>query len=367
MKLSTILTLILSVAAATGIVLIVRGIVAARRKGGCGWCGYAVAGLKGTVCPECGQNTGSRKIWRRAWLTMLCGVVLCTLLPWWVIWPMPFRYVWWQIRYPRWKVVDDQADGRWRLVRMTGGRPNNWNDVQQQVLLDGRIVLTDNRSRRALIFEVASGQTRAPLRLDVTGDGVPEFFVTTWSGDGAHCCTTLHVFDEVGSSPLLATIECKHSEPTIADSDGDGVGEIVIGDWTFAYWRTPFVVSPAPEVTLVWSGAAFVPSARHSFKFLAQVNTADAFVRAHLVREVNGHGWTSTSLTALLDVMLELMYNGNEALAWKVFETTWPGSDAAKTEFKDDFLRTLNTSPYWPALQREYAASQIPPPTPSPR
>jgi hypothetical protein len=206
--------------------------------------------------------------------------------------------------------------------------------------------------------------------IDLTGDGVPEHFAFTWSG-GAHCCYKLFVFDPTSnSSPLLATIPEEHSEiADFTDADGDGLADIRILDWQFAYWGTSFAGSPAPEVILTLRGGVLKP--------LVRAMRRPPPSETDLIHQVAAPH--SEFLTPdLWGRMLDLMYQGNEEAAWRFFDLAWPASTSSpnpegmndgkridKETFRAQFIEHLNSSKWWPLIKAEYEREASPPPAPS--
>ena len=85
---------------------------------------------------------------------------------------------------------------------------------------------------------------------DVTGSGQPEVIVGSWSG-GAHCCFSFQILQLGRDFRVLAKLDAKDSGGAhFEDINHDGKYEFIANDWTFAYWRTSFAESPAPEVIL---------------------------------------------------------------------------------------------------------------------
>src|SRR5690606_38183156 len=87
------------------------------------------------------------------------------------------------------------------------------------------------------------------LDLDVTGDGRPDFVLQSYSG-GAHCCFYTLIIEREPEILLLAELDGAHAEVRLENLDQDPALEAVLLDWTFAYWKTSFADSPAPQVIL---------------------------------------------------------------------------------------------------------------------
>ena len=48
--------------------------------------------------------------------------------------------------------------------------------------------------------------------------------------------------------------------------------------------------------------------------------------------------------------MLELIYTGNDAQAWRLLDMAWPFGDKAREQFQQEFRMQLFVSPAWDAL-----------------
>jgi len=92
---------------------------------------------------------------------------------------------------------------------------------------------------------------------NITGNGIPNLVISEWTG-GAHCCSNFYIFEIGARFRFLAKIEAGHGDMShFANLDGDGNLEFVGADWTFAYWRTSFAESPAPEIILRFAAGGY--------------------------------------------------------------------------------------------------------------
>lgn len=90
---------------------------------------------------------------------------------------------------------------------------------------------------------------------------------------GAHCCTTAIVATVRGQNHAYSLLDLAHSsEIEFVDINGDGVKEIKIHDWQFAYYGTgnpkigfPFASSPAMERLLVFEDSGWRPDRQGEF------------------------------------------------------------------------------------------------------
>jgi hypothetical protein len=182
---------------------------------------------------------------------------------------------------------------------------------------------------------------------DITGNGVPNLVVSEWTG-GAHCCFLFHVYELGARFREVAVIDAGHGDFShFSNHDGVGALEFVTADWTFAYWRTSFAQSPAPQVILRFRDGAYelAPDLMKKPKPLQEVLQAEAR------RVRNDPSWSPrTQPPALWDHLLQLIYGGNGSLAREFLDKAWPLGIPGKEEFYQDFRSTLSQSPYYRAL-----------------
>jgi hypothetical protein len=184
---------------------------------------------------------------------------------------------------------------------------------------------------------------------DVTGNGQPNLVVKEWSG-GAHCCASFHVF-ELGEKfrHVQTIVAADNVEVWFENLDEDPALEIELRETCFAYWRTSFAGSPMPRVVLKYQEDTYKlapdlmrqppPTASQIIELVAQ--TAEAA------------DWRSDGRppVVLWEIMLDLLYSGNESAAWKFFDLAWPSEVGGKDAFRRDFLMQLSTSRYWQDLR----------------
>ncbi len=184
---------------------------------------------------------------------------------------------------------------------------------------------------------------------DITGNGIPNVIVSAWSG-GAHCCFSFIVLELGKTFKVAARINAKHSDLAhFEDINHDGKFVFVGNDWTFAYWRTSFMQSPAPRVILrperYDNGSVAYNLALDLMQKPAP--TDKRFESA--VQEVRGDdAWRSGGVPPRLwGEMLDFIYAGNPTLAWKLLDQSWPKEKAGKGGFLGAFCDRLESSEYW--------------------
>ena len=176
----------------------------------------------------------------------------------------------------------------------------------------------------------------------LTGDRAPGLVVSEYTG-GLHCCTRVTV---LGLGPELrdyGTIEGGDGDVEFEDLDGDGVPEVRVGDWRFAYWRdVPFSDTPVPEVVLRFRSDGYRVACD-----LMRVPAPDSTELLKKARRL-GRGWASGDPpTDLWAYAVDLVYGGHPDLAWTFLDMAWPGAIPGKAEFVRDLREMLASSPCW--------------------
>ena len=214
----------------------------------------------------------------------------------------------------------------------------------------------ENRSLEALdaAGDPASAAPGSVSRLeapdtDVTGDGVPEVLVAEWTG-GAHCCFNLFVI-QLWPMVRVQRIEAQHSETGLfLQADDDAPLELRMPDWTFAYWKTNFAQSPAPDMVLKFDGRMWQPSAARMHGAPAGPDALREMAEAWRGWSPDESGeWHGEGIAPWVG-MLERIYAGHAEQAWQVLDAAWPGDEQGKRAFRAELMEALRGSPAWPAL-----------------
>jgi hypothetical protein len=188
-----------------------------------------------------------------------------------------------------------------------------------------------------------SFHTPVPSGTDITGDGVADMVLLSYSG-GAHCCSTYYIFAFEPFFRQLAVIETQDSGARFESKPGLTGLAMITGDNTFAYWNTYYAASPAPEVILAWNGTTYAPA---TDLMAAPAPTADALSKKAADVAASDQ-WTATDMDPdLWREMLDLIYSGHADLAWTFLDEGWPAGRDGKDTFKTNFRCQLATSPYW--------------------
>lgn len=202
----------------------------------------------------------------------------------------------------------------------------------------------------------STDHARVPLGEDITGDGTPNLLLIEYTG-GAHCCYVAHIISLEEPLKTVAVIEALHTLPVLRDLRGDGRRSLVLRDWTFGYWRAPYVDSPAPRVVLTPQNNNYIvdldlmwrpaPTAEERSKLAQSVRNSP---RWHNYDPQVTWNFAHQPPTELWETMLDLIYTGHPSLAMEFFKDAWPTSTSGRSAFLADFRSTLESSPYWPTL-----------------
>jgi len=196
------------------------------------------------------------------------------------------------------------------------------------------------------VFAVRAADVRFdPAGRDITGDRVPDVVVHQFSG-GAHCCSRATVLS-LGREQLLelGSFDGGHGDVELEDVNGDGVSEIKVGDWRFAYWRDyPFGDTEVPEVLFRYRDGRYQVACDLMRQAAPPPDAAELHARA---RELTD-GWVTGDPPAeFWGFAVDLVYRGQADLAFSWLESSWPASVSGRAEFLRDLREKLRGSPCW--------------------
>lgn len=179
---------------------------------------------------------------------------------------------------------------------------------------------------------------REPLGGSVTGGAVPQLVATAWSG-GTHCCYTLHLI-ELGERPrLIQSIDAGHSDVDLfAQLDDDPALEIVLPDWSYAYWPGSFANSPVPRVILKWDGQRYAPS----------VKLMRAGTMLYQMQDRRQPQSDEETIGAVLQDTLDMIYAGRMKAARTLLKQLLPPTPENRRIEQALFDCKLPSSPWWP-------------------
>lgn len=206
---------------------------------------------------------------------------------------------------------------------------------------------------------------------DLTGNGNPDLVVTGFNSAGGGCLSfyMFQIGEHYRALGVIREFDDDHSTPHFVRLEPNRGVQIVVHDWTFAGWHSNRGDSPGPLVILEYRKGRFRPSAalmnepappfshlRDRANQIRLDSMADNFDNPNPV-------WPYAKIPAQLwATMLNLIYTGHAALAWKFADLAWPPRVSGKALFLDQFRQRLRRSPYY----RDLMTIQMPPPAPKP-
>ena len=182
---------------------------------------------------------------------------------------------------------------------------------------------------------------------DKTGDGVPDIMLDFFSG-GAHCCFSTY-FVNLGEPPtVIERIDTENASLSPISVNPKGGLRFQTHENAFAYWNIFFAGSPMPLVILEFVNGELRPN----FSLTRKRPPALAVLRTKAKKarlKINDNPYDGIGMDfeeAFWDEMLDLIYTGNEELAWQYFDLVWPVSKPGKERFLTDFKEQLALSYY---------------------
>ena len=200
--------------------------------------------------------------------------------------------------------------------------------------------------------ESAQTPARTPIKMgqSITSDKQPNLLVTEWTS-GNHCCTTFHIFEIGQTFKLIANIEALYFETSeFRDLRGDGNLELVTADWTFAYWNVACCSSHSPTVILRYQGGRYLPDLEMMKKPTPPQAALEEWAKSFRGKSTEPdmvNLWPTPP--EMWQKMLDLIYTGNMAAAWRLLDLSWPARPGKK-KFVKEFKKQLGTSPYYAAI-----------------
>lgn len=190
------------------------------------------------------------------------------------------------------------------------------------------------------------------------GDASKQLVILQYSG-GAHCCWTYRIYD---FHPNLRVIFDDESygldylgyELVPQDIDGDGKFELTQSVMTFDYFHMSHASSVFPVAVFSYNekSRTYVPANRRFSAYVLKGIENDLKALELARRDVDAEDLQNREkyLSAVLKVMLKRIYAGDEADAWKFFNSEYRLSD--KTEIKSDIRKALRHDPIYRSLYK---------------
>lgn len=203
--------------------------------------------------------------------------------------------------------------------------------------------IVDIKQNGHRVFAMRAADARFEfLGRDVNGDQTPDVVVQVFSG-GMHCCSQATVLGLGGAIRRLGIIDGADGDIVFDDLDNDGVQEVKVSDFRFAYWRDyAFAETQAPDVVIAWRGGQYRPACD-----LMREDAPSQAMLARRARELT-LGWVEGDPpAAFYGYVVDLIYAGYPDVAWRFLDTAWPAQVSGKDEFTADMRERLRGSPCW--------------------
>ena len=181
---------------------------------------------------------------------------------------------------------------------------------------------------------------------DITGDGMPEAILRTYSG-GAHCCFSTVVYSLGERLELRLETAASNCSGEFRDLDDDGPLEFVTCDDRFAYAYCPYAASPVVTAVLAYDPAlGYVPASPAFTQLYAEPIAAHTALAEQAQPGALGE-WDATTKCAVLPLVLDYLYSGQPERAWSELERlyTFPDAETFRQEIED----TVVASPLYAA------------------
>ena len=213
-----------------------------------------------------------------------------------------------------------------------------------------------------------------PLRpgTNITGNGIPNLVISEYSG-GAHCCTTLHIYELGDEFREVDTIEAYDGGAVFTNLTGSTIPEVQMADWSYAYVFTSFAGSFAPDIILRFNDGKYQiapelmftepPTEEEFAEMVQEIKTTYATPQEGEDKVTPPNEWGSEPV--LWKSMMDLIYQGHVDLAIKLFNDCWQADWDGKDEAATKFWESVAGSPHGRALV-EAQGYQIPEPEPKP-
>jgi hypothetical protein len=200
-------------------------------------------------------------------------------------------------------------------------------------------------STRFGLFSLLGGASKQLVILQYTG--------------GAHCCWTYRIYD---FHPNLRVIfddedyglDYLGYELLPRDIDGDGKFELTQAVMTFDYFHMSHASSVFPVAVFSYNekSRTYVPANQRFPAYVLEGLENDLKALESVSRNVNAADVQNKEeyLSAVLRVLLKRIYAGDEADAWKFFDTEYRLSD--KSVIKSDIRKALRHDPIYRSLYK---------------
>ncbi len=186
---------------------------------------------------------------------------------------------------------------------------------------------------------------------DLTGDGIPEAMIETYSG-GAHCCFGLKVY-RLGTNPQLILDKPEsNAGGHFDDLNSDKVLEYITADDLFAYQYCSYAASPFAKVILQYDLITdqYIPAS----PLFPEMYTEDILHHTEIA-ETSQPGdlgeWDDSSKCSILPLLLDYIYMGDLETARAELARLYPYADAE--DFWNEIMLYVQDSSLYVAKEAE--------------
>ena len=213
-----------------------------------------------------------------------------------------------------------------------------------EILKQGTRLYTDENGS----FQIGGDEDLpVPIGADVTGLGVPDLVVKEYSG-GAHCCTSVDVFELGISFRKIATIETADCDEVNFQRQNDGTYVFYGCDPAVKMYGTGNPDAAVPQVILRYANGSF----HLAPDLMRKAPPSMGELKAKAAEIASSPTWsTQDTPGAFWGYVIDLTYSGNSLSADQFIELAWPTQRTDKDQRMQEFLAQLKKSPYWTDIQ----------------
>jgi hypothetical protein len=260
-----------------------------------------------------------------------------------------------------------------RILKSSGGDPKGFSFPYPDYL---------TKADTAYMTKAAIGKENRIISLikstiDKTGDGIPDVMIQYFSG-GAHCCSAMYFINLGETVETVDVLGMGDFEVLGIDKNPAGGLLFRTADGAYGFWLTSFATSakpvvvldfkngklqlnfdlmkkPAPSLAVLKNKAEFYRQKLSLAPYRGEENTyqppdfIDPFYKEDAYPNNGNETYKGVVYRNVVfwGPMLDLIYTGNEELAWQFLDLVWPPQKQGKALFIRDFKKQLLESHYW--------------------
>ncbi len=216
-----------------------------------------------------------------------------------------------------------------------------------EILKQGTRAYADQNSS----FGIGTGEEEdvhiPPIGADVTGLGIPDLVVKEYSG-GAHCCTSVDVFELGNNFRKIVTLEQADCDGATFKRQNDG-GYLFYGcDPVVRMPGSSFADSAVPQVILRYANGSFHMDSDLMRKRPPSIED----LKAKAAEVASNPTWSTQDVPgAFWQYVIDLTYSGSAHSVDQFIALSWPAQRRDKDQRMQEFLSQLKKSPYWTDIQ----------------